>query len=40
MKFAINKLVLPGVVKPKVYGVYCENDNLYTYTMDLASSKV
>ncbi|KAI8983576.1 hypothetical protein BDB01DRAFT_698700, partial [Pilobolus umbonatus] len=40
MKFTLNKLVSNGVIQPKVCGIHCEGDTLFTYVMDLASPKV
>ncbi|OAC98167.1 hypothetical protein MUCCIDRAFT_115687 [Mucor lusitanicus CBS 277.49] len=40
MKETLNKLITNGVTKPKVCGVHCEGENIYTYVMDLPSPKL
>jgi hypothetical protein len=40
MKETLNKLIINGVMKPKVCGVHCEGENVQTYVMDLPSPKL
>lgn len=40
MKVTLNEMIMNGVSKPEVCGVYCEGENVHTYIMDLPSPKL
>ncbi|KAG2233771.1 hypothetical protein BDF21DRAFT_449854 [Thamnidium elegans] len=33
-------MIINGVSKPEIYGIHCEGENVYTYTMSLPSPKL
>lgn len=40
MKYNLNKLIEEGVKEPKVCGIHCEGDNIYTFIMDNPSPEL
>lgn len=40
MKVTLSKLIIDGVMKPKVCGIHCEGEDVQTYVMGLPSPKL